>query len=294
MEKNILGRKHAMVALVMATDSNPNGDRDNNGAPRVDERTGQGEMTDVCIKRHLKDTMAVLDPTLEQYIKNNRPLNEKLAEAAEANGMTLSGLESAIKGDRSVFLPVREYLLNKYFDLRAFGGLLAKLTQPIKGPVQFAIAKSVLPVEVKTLGLTSQGIPTAEKFHEEGIKTVMGEKSVVRHGLYVVRGEISAVQAAETGFTEEDKDLLLQAMAHMFDFDKSAARPDMRVCALYDFEYPDRLGLACHTDKLWEAVKVAPVPEVLDGTRPATKYSDYFVGLDEASIPEGVVVHKLV
>lgn len=295
MGKELLKHRHAVVMVVEATNSNPNGDRDNNGQARQNELTGAGEMTDGCVKRKWRDTMAVLDPSANLYIQNDRPLNEKMAEAAmESSGRTLEGMKNDIKADRSVFDPMREYLINKYIDIRAFGATLAFLSQSIKGPVQVTISQSVMPIEIKTYGLTSEGIPTEEKFYGEGQRTVMGEKSVVRHGVYIIQAEMNAVTAEQSGFTEDDKDLLLKAAAHMYDFDKSAARPDMRVRALYDFEYPDHQGLACPPWQLWESVHVTPVPEVLNGIRPATKFSDYVVTVDEASIPEGVVLRKLV
>lgn len=294
MSKNILNKKHAMVMGVVVNNSNLNGDRDNNGAPRVDAVTGLGEATDVCIKRFIRLFVETFGPDVKLYIKNDRPLNDKIAEAAsEASGMTLDGLAEAIKKDRDAFLPTLQWLLERYWDLRAFGGVFAKLNRPIHGPVQFAISQSVLPVELKTISLSSQGITTRAQY-DAGDKIMLGEKTVVRHGLYIVRGEISAVRAEKTGFTEEDKDLLLKAMIHGFDMAKSASRSDIRVCALYDFEYSDRLGLEVPTATLWDAVQVTPVPEVLNGTRPATCFGDYTVKLDEAVIPNSVTVHKLV
>ena len=294
MSKNILTKKHAMVMAVDVHNSNLNGDRDNNGAPRVDAVTGLGEATDVCIKRIIRLAAEILDQNTNLYIKNDRPLNDKIAEAAsEASGMTLDGLVEAIKKDRDAFTPVLQYLLERYFDIRAFGAVLAKLNRHVRGPVQFAISQSVLPVELKTISLSSQGIATRAQY-DAGDRIMLGEKTVVRHGLYIVRGEISAVRAEETGFTEEDKDLLLKAMIHGFDLTESASHSDIRVCALYDFEYSDRLGLEVSTATLWDAVQVTPVPEVLNGTRPATGFGDYIVKLDEAVIPNSVTVHKLV
>lgn len=295
MDKNIMEKKQVFVGTISATDSNPNGDRDNNGAPRQNMLTGRGEISDACFKRWLRETLCRMFDNVELYIDSDRPMNEKTSEAvAEAAGMTLDELMKAMKKDRNAFLPVQEYLFNRYYDIRAFGAVLANLNRAIKGPVQAAISLSVLPVDLKTFALTSKGIATAKQFYEDGSNTMFGEKTVVRHGLYIIRGEISAVQAAETGFTEEDKDMLFQAMAHMFDFNKSAARADMRLHDLYNFEYPDRLGLEPPTHVLWDAVKVTPVPEVLDGTRPATQYSDYIVALDESVIPDAITVHKLV
>lgn len=294
MRNKILGEKHAVVAVVEVKNSNPNGDKEAHGAPRQDGATGLGLITDVCIKRKFLEAIQEMHGDVELFINTDRALNDKFEEAArEAAGMTVAELVNVMKKDRDAFTPVLQYLLERYFDIRAFGAVLAKLNRHVRGPVQFAISQSVLPVELKTISLSSQGIATRAQY-DAGDRIMLGEKTVVRHGLYIVRGEISAVRAEETGFTEEDKDLLLKAMIHGFDLTESASHSDIRVCALYDFEYSDRLGLEVSTATLWDAVQVTPVPEVLNGTRPATGFGDYIVKLDEAVIPNSVTVHKLV
>lgn len=296
MSKKTMPHKEACVLVVETINSNPNGDRDNNGAPRQNALTGLGEISDVCIKRWLREAVRILNGDVTLLIDNDRPLDEKIVECIkEATGMTLAEMTNAVKKDRNAFQPVKELLLQKYFDLRAFGGTITTVpNQGIKGPVQFTISQSVLPVVLKTFALTSKGIATEKQFYGDGSNTMFGEKTVVRHGVYIIKGEFSAWQAQETGFTKEDKDKLLNAMVHMFDFNKSAARADMRLRALYDFEYPDLLGLEPETKALWDAVKVTPVPDVQAGIRPATQFSDYVIALDEAAIPESVTVHKLV
>lgn len=296
MSKRILPNKWVIVGAAEAINSNPNGDRDNRGAPRQNALTGKGEISDVRIKRLERDVVRILNGGMEMLIDNDRPLDEKIIECIkEATGMTLTEMINAIKKDRAAFQPVKELLLQKYFDIRAFGGTITTVpNQGIKGPVQFTISQSTHPVELKTFALTSKGIATEKQFYGDGSNTMFGEKTVVRHGIYIIKGEISAVQAQETGFTEDDKDMLLNAMVHLFDFDKSAARPDMRMRALYAFEYPDRLGLEPRTETLWNTLKVTPVPDVQAGIRPATQFSDYVLALDEAAIPESITVHKLV
>ena len=295
MSKKILGEKHVVVAVVEVNNSNPNGDKEAHGAPRQDGATGLGLITDVCIKSKFLEAVREMYGDVELFIEANRALNEKFEEAArEAAGMTVAELVNAMKKDRDAFTPVLQYLLERYFDMRTFGAVLAKLNRHVRGPAQFTIAQSVLPVELKTYALTSQGITTDKQFYEEGSNTMFGEKTVVRHGVYVIRGEVSAVQAEQTGFTEDDMEKLLQGMVHMFDFDKAAGRADMRLRGLWDFVYPDRLGLEPTTTTLWESLKVTPVPEVLNGFRPATEFSDYIVSLDEASIPSKITIRKLV
>lgn len=313
---DILQHKHAFTGVIEVRYSNPNGEREGSGAPRCDVTTGIGQITDVCLKRKVREAWRIINDAL-LYIDNDQALNNKVLEAAKESGTLgpllaayqaqkktaeddkkdkdpLDILADAVKKDATLFDQVFQSLLETYPDIRAFGGVFAKMNQHIDGPVQFTMAESVLPIEIKTISMTRKAIANDEKFYGDGANTMFGEKQVVTHALYVFKGEMSAVKAAKTHFTEEDKEKFFTALKYMFSFDKSAVRSDISLRCLYDFECNSRLGLDAPTFQLWEALEVAPVQDVLDGIRPAQAYEDYTVTLHADRVPAGVTIHQIV
>lgn len=310
--ETILKGKHVFTGVIEVEYSNPNGEREGSGAPRYDAATGIGKISDVCLKRKVREAWRIIFDAL-LYIDNDKALNNKLLEAAEACGVLeqvmpdhreqdpdkkdekpLNALADAVKKDPALYETMLQYMLEVYPDLRAFGGVFAKLTKRAEGPVQVTVAESVLPIEVKTISMTRKAITGEEKFHDKGANTMFAEKHVVTHALYVLKGEINAVRAKKAHFTEEDKDKFFTSLKYMFSFDKSAARSNVSLRCLYDFECNDPLALDAPTFALWEALEVTPVQDVLDGIRPATKYEDYVVALHEDRIPDSVTIHKIV
>ena len=315
-DKTILQNKQVFVGAIEVRYSNPNGEREGSKAPRYDAATGIGQITDVCIKRKIREALHILY-NLPLYVDNDRALNTKMLDAARACGAldeVLAGqkaldvgedpakvekaqldlVANAVKKDPELLNRIFQNMLETYPDLRAFGGVLAKLNRSILGPVQIAMAQSVSPIEIMTLTITRKAIATEEKYYDDGANTMLGEKVVVPYGLYIFKGEISAVEAANTAFTEEYKERFFNAMKYMFSFDKAAARSDVTLRCLYNFDCGSRLALDAPTWKLWEALEVKPVQDVQDGIRPPRSYEDYTVTLREENIPACVTVNKIL
>lgn len=314
-DKTILQNKQVFVGAIEVRYSNPNGEREGNGAPRYDAATGIGQITDVCIKRKIREALHILY-SLPLYVDNDRALNTKMLDAARACGVLdevlatqkapdvedapakvekaqLDLVANAVKKDPELFNRIFQNMLEIYPDLRAFGGVLAKLNRSILGPVQIAMVQSVSPIEIMTLTITRKAIATEEKY-DDGANTMLGEKVLVPYGLYIFKGEISAVEAANTAFTEEDKEKFFNAMKYMFSFDKAAGRSDVTLRCLYNFDCGSRLALDVPTWKLWEALEVKPVQDVQDGIRQPRSYEDYTVTLREENIPACVTVNKIL
>ena len=282
-----ISKRYEFVMLFDVENGNPNGDPDANNAPRIDPETGYGLVTDVCLKRKIRNFVELVkegEPRFNILIKPDRSLNSKYTEAYEASGLK-TGQEGKNEDD---VRKARDYMCDNYYDVRTFGMVMSTGKNPcgiVRGPVQINFARSISPINYQDISITRQA-RTTDEWQETG-KTEMGRKSVIPYALYRAEGYISAAQAQEvTGFDEQDLELLWTAIINMFEEDHSAARGKMCMRALYVFEHESLLGNA-PSAMLFDKIVVEPrQPGV-----PNRRFSDYVVTVDE-SMPEGVRLLK--
>lgn len=281
--------RYDFVILFDVENGNPNGDPDAGNMPRVDPETGYGLVTDVCLKRKIRNYVETLKEDADGYriyIKEGVPLNRSDAEALEHCGIK-EDLKAAKKSDPEIDRKLRDYMCENFFDIRTFGAVMTTFVKgalncgQVRGPVQLSFARSVDPIVPQEVTITRVAITTEADAEKKG--TEMGRKHIVPYALYRAEGYISASLARKTtGFSEDDLALLWQAILNMFENDHSAARGKMAVRELIVFRHDSELGNA-PAHKLFEAVHIQRKPEVLS----ARQYSDYTVAVDEL-LPEGV------
>lgn len=285
--------RYEFVAFFDVENGNPNGDPDAGNMPRIDPETGYGIVTDVCLKRKIRNYVELAkedESGYAIYIKEGVPLNRSDRKAFEYLGVEPDKVKEAKKKDKDLDVKVRDFMCENFYDIRTFGAVMTTFTKnalncgQVRGPVQISFARSIDPIVPQELTITRTAITTEED--AENKKTEMGRKYIVPYGLYRVEGYVSANLARKvTGFSEEDLELLWQALINMFEFDHSAARGKMAMRKLIIFKHDSELGNA-PAYKLFDAVKVRRMNS--DG--PARSYSDYEITVDEAAIPAGVAV----
>lgn len=285
--------RYEFVVLFDVENGNPNGDPDAANAPRTDAETGLGIVTDVCLKRKIRNYVELVKEGVPGYnilIKTDKPLNAKFAEAHTAAGSTQK------KKSAEDIAAARAYMCENYYDVRTFGAVMSTGEDPcgiVRGPVQLNFARSLDPVFPQELTITRQAITDAKKYAEQaeknGVMTEMGKKNVVPYGLYRAEGYVSAMLAQKTtGFSEEDLELLWEAVINMFEHDHSAARGKMCVRGLYVFKHDCALGNA-PSALLFEKIRVEKKTDVAY----PRSFSDYTVSVDE-DMPNGVtLIRKL-
>ncbi len=293
---DVIKNRYEFVILFDVENGNPNGDPDAGNMPRVDPETGYGIVTDVCLKRKIRnyvETVKEDDPNYQIYIKEGVPLNQSDKTAFEKYGITEENIKEAKKNDKDLDVKVRDFMCQHFFDIRTFGAVMTTFTKnalncgQVRGPVQISFARSIDPIVPQELTITRTAITTTAD--AEVKKTEMGRKYIVPYGLYRAEGYISANLARKvTGFNEEDLTLLWNAILNMFEMDHSAARGKMAVRELIVFKHESELGNA-PAYKLFDTVHVKCIKE--DG--PARNYSDYKVTVDESAIPEQVSVVRM-
>lgn len=295
----MIRNRYDFVILFDVENGNPNGDPDAGNMPRIDPETGRGLVTDVCLKRKIRNYVDMVkegDPNYQIYIQEKAPLNrlDKAAfQAADLDPDDEKALKKAKKDDPELDRKLRDYMCRHFFDVRAFGAVMTTFVKAnlncgqVRGPVQLGFARSVDPVFPQEVTITRVAITTDADF--ENKKTEMGRKYIVPYGLYRAEGFVSANLARRvTGFNEDDLALLWQAILNMFENDRSAARGKMAVRELIVFKHDSELGNA-PAHKLFDAVKVSRVDP--DGV--PRSYADYAVDVDLAAIPEGVACQRL-
>ena len=298
--------RYEFVILFDVENGNPNGDPDAGNLPRIDPESGYGIVTDVCLKRKIRNYVAtVKDPDYSQditegeqgykiYIKEDVPLNRSDAMAYKYLGLDDKSIKDAKKKDPDIDLKVRDFMCRNFFDIRTFGAVMTTFVKAalncgqVRGPVQLGFARSIDPIISQDITITRVAI-TTEKDAEDK-KTEMGRKNIVPYALYRAEGYISANLAKKvTGFSEDDLELLWQAIINMFEIDHSAARGKMAVRELIVFKHSTELG-DCPAYKLFDAVKVNKVEDVVY----PRKYQDYEVIIHEEQVPETVEVIRKI
>lgn len=296
MSEAIKNRYEFMI-LFDVENGNPNGDPDAGNLPRIDPESGYGLVTDVCLKRKIRNYVELVkesEPGYRIYVKEGVPLNRSDNEAYQSIGVTDKSVKEAKKKDPDIDLKIRNYMCDNFFDIRTFGAVMTTFVKAalncgqVRGPVQLGFAKSIDPVISQEVTITRVAI-TTEKDAEEK-KTEIGRKSIIPYALYRTEGYVSANLARKvTGFSEEDLELLWQAIINMFENDHSAARGNMGVRELIVFKHDSELG-NCPAYKLFDAVDV----HRKEGVICARKYSDYEVTLHTEKIPDSVEVMRKI
>ena len=287
MEKEAIKNRYDFVYLFDVQDGNPNGDPDGDNAPRTDYETGQGLVTDVCLKRKVRNYVQIKmgeDQLNQIFVKEGAVLNNEIKKAYKA--LDLKPKEKGKESDNKD--KARQYMCEHYYDIRTFGAVMSTGDNAgqVRGAVQLTFARSIDPVVTSEHTVTRMAV-TDEKDKEK--ERTMGRKATVPYGLYRAHGFISAALARETTFSEDDLDLLWEALKNMFDLDRSAARGLMAARRLIVFKHDDDLGNA-PAHKLFELVKV----EAKDPSRPARSFSDYEITVDESKLPKGVELLDLI
>ena len=287
MEKEAIKNRYDFVYLFDVQDGNPNGDPDGDNAPRTDYETGQGLVTDVCLKRKVRNYVQIKmgeDQLNQIFVKEGAVLNNEIKKAYKA--LDLKPKEKGKESDNKD--KARQYMCEHYYDIRTFGAVMSTGDNAgqVRGAVQLTFARSIDPVMTSEHTVTRMAV-TDEKDKDK--ERTMGRKATVPYGLYRAHGFISAALARETTFSEDDLDLLWEALKNMFDLDRSAARGLMAARRLIVFKHDDDLGNA-PAHKLFELVKV----EAKDPNCPARSFSDYEITIDESKLPKGVQLLDLI
>ena len=273
------------VYMFDVQDGNPNGDPDAGNLPRVDAETGMGLVTDVCLKRKVRNYVQVaknLEDGYDIFIKEKAVLNTLIDKAHD---------DAEVKSAKDKTEAARRFMCKNYFDIRTFGAVMStgKNAGQVRGPIQLTFARSVDPVETSEHSITRMAVATEkEADKQEGGNRTMGRKATVPYGLYVCHGFISANLARQTGFSEDDLALFWEALKNMFDIDRSAARGLMSAQKLIVFKHDSMLGNA-PANKLFDLVTVT---KICDGA--PRSFKDYSVTIDKDNVPSGITVEELI
>lgn len=283
---NELKNRIDFVYIFDVKDGNPNGDPDAGNLPRVDAETGMGIVTDVCLKRKVRNYVQVskeLAQGFDIFIKEKAILNNAIDKAHESE---------LVKNAKDKTEAAREFMCKNYYDVRTFGAVMStgKNAGQVRGAVQLTFSRSVNPVTTTEHSITRMAVATEDEAKKQnGENRTMGRKATVPYGLYVCHGFISPSLAKQTGFSEEDLELFWEALKNMFDLDHSAARGLMSAQKLIVFKHDSALGNA-PANKLFDLVKVEKVQsDVIPRS-----FADYKVTIDTDKLPSGVTMEELI
>jgi len=293
----VIKNRYEFVVLFDVENGNPNGDPDAGNMPRIDPESGYGLVTDVCLKRKIRNYVELVKEDEEGYqiyIKENIPLNRSDNRAFEYLKIDEKKAKDLKKNDPEADRKIRDFMCKNFFDIRTFGAVMTTFVKAslncgqVRGPVQLGFARSIDPIVSQEITITRVAITTEDDAGKKS--TEMGRKNIVPYGLYRVEGYISANLARKvTGFSEEDLELLWEAIINMFEHDHSAARGKMAVRELIVFKHSKELG-DCPAYKLFEAVEVKKKDDIVY----PRKYQDYEVAIHEEQIPETVEVIRKI
>ena len=291
-----LNNRYDFVLVFDVRDGNPNGDPDAGNLPRLDAESGHGLVTDVSLKRKVRNFVGLVKgetPPFDIYVKEKAVLNQTHEKAYVA-----VGAEEELKGDKKrkgsgdTVDKARQWMCANFFDVRTFGAVMSTGVNcgQVRGPVQLTFARSVDPIIAQEHSITRMAVATeAEAEKQQGDNRTMGRKHTVPYGIYVAHGFVSSFLAKQTGFGEEDLELLWQALEQMFEHDRSAARGEMSTRGLYVFKHDSELGNA-HAHALFDRVAIKRKDDV-DVPR---SFADYEVTVSDADLPAGVTLIKRV
>ncbi len=294
-DNKMLENRYDFVILFDVKDGNPNGDPDAGNLPRIDAETGHGLVTDVSLKRKIRNYIEILkgnEKPFAIFIKEKAVLNRTIDDAFTNIGVTITPTKNDNEKSKQVKPEerekAREYLCKNYFDIRTFGAVMSTGANAgqVRGPVQLTFGRSIDPVVSLEHSITRMAVTTEkESRDQEGDNKTMGRKYTIPYGLYRSFGFVSAPIANQTGFSEDDLSLLWEALEGMFELDRSSSRGMMNTRKLIVFRHDSKLGNA-HSQDLFDSVIVRRK----DSNFSARDYSDYEVFIDREKIPEGVTL----
>lgn len=291
-----LSNRYDFVLLFDVKDGNPNGDPDAGNLPRLDAESGHGLVTDVSLKRKVRNFVGLVkgeQPPYEIYVKEKAILNKTHERAYIAIGAedALKGDDKKRKGGGDTVTKARDWMCANFFDVRTFGAVMSTGVNcgQVRGPVQLTFARSIDPVIAQEHSITRMAVATeAEAEKQDGDNRTMGRKHTVPYGLYMAHGFVSSFLAKQTGFGDGDLALLWQALSQMFEHDRSAARGEMATRGLYVFKHDSELGNA-PAHELFKRI----APKLKDKVEFARSFEDYEIAVDEAGMPPGVTLTRL-
>lgn len=283
--------RYEFVLLFDIKDGNPNGDPDAGNLPRIDPETGNGLVTDVCLKRKVRNYVALAkkeQPPFEIYIKEKAILTLQQKKAYEA-------LSEDEKENTTAGTQAKAWMCKNFFDIRTFGAVMSLKEfncGQVRGPVQFGFGRSKDRIFTGEHTITRMAVATEKEAEKQkGDNRTMGRKFTIPYGLYEVHGFISAPLAKQTGFSEEDLELFWNALLNMFDHDRSAARGEMAPQKLIVFKHESELGNA-PAQKLFQLLSVRKNEDL--GDAPPRSFSDYTVEVNREACPEGVEIIEMM
>lgn len=312
-----LDHRYDFVLLFDVKDGNPNGDPDAGNLPRLDAETGNGLVTDVCLKRKIRNYVALTkdqgerepqpgEARFEIYVREKAILNqqhERAYTALKLDGESEAEPEAGVadtkkakskkrKGSGDDVGKARDWMCQNFYDVRTFGAVMSTGVNcgQVRGPVQMTFGRSVDPIVALEHSITRMAVATeAEAEKQGGDNRTMGRKFTVPYGLYVAHGFVSAPLAAQTGFSSDDVELLWESLASMFEHDRSAARGEMTTRGLYVFEHDSKLGNA-PAHELFACIQ----PKLKEGVSTPRSFDDYAVAIDDKNLPPGIKLHRKV
>ncbi len=283
--------RYDFVLLFDVKNGNPNGDPDAGNAPRIDPETGHGLVSDVCLKRKIRNYVTLVKTSAsgpadgyDIYVKERAILNDQHQRAYDAPGVVTDA-----KDKRGSEEKARAWMCQTFFDIRMFGAVMTTKINAgqVRGPVQLPFARSIDPIVSLEQSITRMAVTTQEEAKkQEGGNRTMGRKEIVPYGLYRAHGFVSPHLATGTGFNEVDLELLFDALTKMFEIDRSAARGEMSSQKLFIFEHESLIGNA-PAHRLFERIVV----KRKDSSKPARDFSDYDVAVADSDLPPGVKLH---
>lgn len=290
--------RYDFALLFDVLNGNPNGDPDAGNSPRIDPETGYGLVTDVCLKRKIRNYICLAksdpktgapEPGYDIYVKEKAVLNRQNRRAYEALKLDP---ESKGKDKAGQVSEARAWMCQTFFDVRMFGAVMAIEVNcgQVRGPVQLAFARSADPIVALEQSITRMAVATEREAEKQGgDNRTMGRKEIVPYALYIAHGFVSPHLAADTGFSDSDLAVLWQALQNMFETDRSAARGEMASRKLVVFQHESLLGNA-PAHALFQRLSVTRS----DGSKPARAYSDYTVTLNKGNLPAGISVNEML
>ncbi len=286
-----LQNRYEFVFLFDVTNGNPNGDPDAGNMPRLDPETNQGLVTDVCLKRKIRNFVALAKENtagFDIYMQEKSVLNNQHKKAYDA--LDIKFEPKKLPKDQQKAFELTQWMCANYFDVRAFGAVMTTEVNAgqVRGPVQLAFAHSIDPIVPMEISITRMAVTNEKDLEKE---RTMGRKHIVPYGLYRMHGYVSAKLAEKTGFSDDDLQLLWQSLINAFEHDRSAARGEMSARKLIVFKHENSMGNA-PAHKRFDSVKVERGSGDVD--TPARSYTDYRVTVEKSEVPQGVSVQELV
>jgi CRISPR-associated protein Csd2 len=296
MMNNPIQNRYEFVYLFDVENGNPNGDPDAGNMPRIDPETSYGIVTDVCLKRKIRNYVEIVkknESPYEIYIREKAILNQTHERAHKAIGADDKGDGKKRKGSGEEVDRARAWMCANFFDVRSFGAVMSTGVNcgQVRGPVQLNFGRSIESIVPLEMTITRMAVATEKEAEQQsGDNRTMGRKHIVPYALYRTEGYISAHLAMQTGFSEEDLKLLWEALMNMFDHDHSAARGKMSARKLLVFKHSSSLGNA----PAYKLLDLIQVKRKTEESKPARQYSDYEVLIGIDKVPNGIVLEEML